>query len=329
MSASTVARWNAIPMVPEPVNNLKRPRPESEEDDDMALVSRSPSPSNGMDMDVDKYDEYLSAPAREVVTVETKIKPSNKGFALLAKLGWSEGQPLGLSGEGRVDPIPFQMKADSLGLGRANDELRRIETTVSQRRFLDSERQKKETDEQRAARLDASKRRSALEHEISDTLRSFYCNLCDKQFQNVAQYDEHTNSYAHHHKARFRDMQANIRIQPQEEIEKRKEKERRREEKELRKIAAANGVKMPKPAQVAALETDAEVEKSTGPLSEPPASVDAAMSPPEPPAATVLAPVPPTTIAPLPPPSQSQPPSKAQASRAGWQNFQKSNSRRK
>lgn len=56
-------------------------------------------------MDVDeshlhKYDEYIRGPAREVITVETKIKPSNKGFSLLAKLGWVEGQPLGLSGDG-------------------------------------------------------------------------------------------------------------------------------------------------------------------------------------------------------------------------------------
>jgi hypothetical protein len=90
-------------------------------------------------------------------------------------------------------------------------------------------------------------RKSALESEISTTLRSFYCSLCDKQFKTVAQYDEHTNSYAHHHKARLKDMQANVRLKPKEDIDKRKEKERKREEKELRKIAAANGIRMPKP----------------------------------------------------------------------------------
>lgn len=89
-------------------------------------------------------------------------------------------------------------------------------------------------------------RRAAVQDEITNSLRAFYCSLCDKQFQNVAQYDEHTNSYAHHHKARFRDMQANARIKPQEDIDKRKEKERKREERELRKIAAAAGIKMPK-----------------------------------------------------------------------------------
>lgn len=124
-------------------------------------------------MDVDpqslsKYDEYVRGDPREVITVETKIKSSNKGFAMLAKLGWSEGQPLGLSGdgmlllsptlivtnfdEGRVDPIPFQIKRDVTGLGKLNQDVRMIDSTVSQRRGLDSERQQKETEDQRRAR---------------------------------------------------------------------------------------------------------------------------------------------------------------------------------
>ena len=51
-------------------------------------------------MDIDKYDEYNRKPEHEVITTETKIQSSNKGFAMLAKLGWVEGQPLGLSGDG-------------------------------------------------------------------------------------------------------------------------------------------------------------------------------------------------------------------------------------
>ena len=54
-------------------------------------------------MDVDSglgYHEYPSGPAHEEVTVETRIKPTNVGFAMLRKLGWSEGQPLGLQADG-------------------------------------------------------------------------------------------------------------------------------------------------------------------------------------------------------------------------------------
>lgn len=76
-------------------------------DDDISIASRTPSPPPDDAMDVDitssyKYDEYVRGPAREVITVETKIKSTNKGFAMLASMGWTEGQPLGLSGEGTV-----------------------------------------------------------------------------------------------------------------------------------------------------------------------------------------------------------------------------------
>lgn len=54
-----------------------------------------------VDTDLSKYDEYVHGTPREVITVETTIKPTNKGFAMLAKLGWSEGQPLGISGDGQ------------------------------------------------------------------------------------------------------------------------------------------------------------------------------------------------------------------------------------
>ncbi|KAG5719333.1 G patch domain-containing protein 8 [Termitomyces sp. T112] len=218
-------------------------------------------------MDVDnihKYDEYVRGVPHDIITVETKIKPSNKGFAMLEKLGWTEGQPLGVSGDGRIEPIPFQIKSDLTGLGKISQDVRMIETTVSQRRGLDSERQQKETEDQRKAREESVARKSALEDELSSTLKAFYCTLCDKQFKNVAQYDEHTNSYAHHHKARFKDMQANVRLKPKDEIDKRREKERKREEKELRKIAAANGIKMAKPAAaVPIVSTDSPSPVST------------------------------------------------------------------
>ncbi|KAI6133343.1 hypothetical protein EDD16DRAFT_18387 [Pisolithus croceorrhizus] len=258
MSEQSIARWKAIPMERQEMemeqsqgSSLKRLRSDQgesgeESEDHVSLVSRSPSPQPEA-MDVDKYDEYIRGAPREIVTVETKIKSTNKGFAMLAKLGWSEGQPLGLSGDGRIDPVPFHIKNDLTGLGKTNQDFRMIETTVAQRRVLDSERQRKETEDQRKTREDIVARRAAVKSEITDTLRPFYCTLCDKQFQNVAQYDEHTNSYAHHHKARLRDMQANARPMLQEEVEKRKEKERKREEKELRKLAKAAGIKMAKP----------------------------------------------------------------------------------
>jgi len=53
---------------------------------------------------------------------------------------------------GRVDPIPFHVKQDMTGLGKYGQDARMIETTVSQRRGLASERLLKESDDQRAER---------------------------------------------------------------------------------------------------------------------------------------------------------------------------------
>ena len=53
---------------------------------------------------------------------------------------------------GRVDPLPFAVKQDSTGLGKARQDFQMIETTVSQRRNLDSERMQFETVEQRQQR---------------------------------------------------------------------------------------------------------------------------------------------------------------------------------
>lgn len=61
-------------------------------------------------MDIDKYDEYVRGPVREVITVETKLKSSNKGFAMLANMGWVEGQPLGLSGDGMWTSANYQLR---------------------------------------------------------------------------------------------------------------------------------------------------------------------------------------------------------------------------
>lgn len=82
--------------------------------------------------------------------------------------------------------------------------------------------------------------------QIATTLRSFYCSLCDKQYQTVAQYDEHTNSYAHHHRQRFKDMQTNAKglSYNRSDRDSRMEKERKREEKELKRMAKARGVKV-------------------------------------------------------------------------------------
>jgi len=59
-----------------------------------------------------------SAALEESAFQENKLDTGNKGFKLLQKMGWSEGQGLGASAQGIVNPIGKSGSAgDRIGLG--------------------------------------------------------------------------------------------------------------------------------------------------------------------------------------------------------------------
>lgn len=70
--------------------------------------------------------KYVEGPVPEPVAPppEPVLAPaedaSNVGNKLLAKMGWTAGQGLGLQGEGRVDPVETQLRAARAGLGAAS-----------------------------------------------------------------------------------------------------------------------------------------------------------------------------------------------------------------
>lgn len=51
--------------------------------------------------------------------LNSAISSSNKGFAMLAKMGYKQGESIGRSSTGIVEPISIQVKTDRGGLGRA------------------------------------------------------------------------------------------------------------------------------------------------------------------------------------------------------------------
>ncbi|KAL7269610.1 hypothetical protein RUND412_007713 [Rhizina undulata] len=59
--------------------------------------------------------------------------------------------------------------------------------------------------------------------------KSFYCELCNKGYSRMNEYEAHENSYDHQHKKRFLEMKAMQRDPTT--AEKRRERERRQEEK--------------------------------------------------------------------------------------------------
>ena len=41
---------------------------------------------------------------------------------------------------------------------------------------------------------------------IAEMKKSFYCHLCDKQYNNYKEYDNHINSYSHAHNQRLKQL---------------------------------------------------------------------------------------------------------------------------
>lgn len=59
-------------------------------------------------LEVERREEGLS----------TAISSDNKGFSMLAKMGYKEGDAIGRHSSGIVEPIPIQVKTNRSGLGR-------------------------------------------------------------------------------------------------------------------------------------------------------------------------------------------------------------------
>ncbi|XP_017891349.1 angiogenic factor with G patch and FHA domains 1 isoform X2 [Ceratina calcarata] len=54
-------------------------------------------------------------------SMDTRIAKDNKGFKLLSKMGWSEGQSLGKEGDGRTEPVSMTNNPSKTGLGAASE----------------------------------------------------------------------------------------------------------------------------------------------------------------------------------------------------------------
>ena len=59
----------------------------------------------------------------EVADVTKNIKRTNKGFKMLAGMGWKEGEGLGRpDAQGRVEPVQVELRAERAGLGSSASE---------------------------------------------------------------------------------------------------------------------------------------------------------------------------------------------------------------
>ncbi|KAJ7390832.1 G patch domain-containing protein 11 [Desmophyllum pertusum] len=77
------------------------------------------------------------------------LDSSNKGFAMLQKMGFKHGMGLGKDGTGRAEPIPLAVKADRGGLGRDMLLKRQMEVKEAMKHENSKEKSKNRTESKR------------------------------------------------------------------------------------------------------------------------------------------------------------------------------------
>ncbi|KAJ3031593.1 UNVERIFIED_CONTAM: G patch domain-containing protein 8 [Siphonaria sp. JEL0065] len=206
----------------------------------------------------ERTEEGDSVPSASILV---PIHSSNNGFQMMLKMGWQAGSGLGKEGrKGRVDPVPFIHKADKEGVGKVEEtEEKHVESTRT-RKALESEVLAAETEEQRAKREIAVSESERIKEEIKAVTRAFYCELCDKQYVKISEFEMHLSSYDHNHKQRFKDMQQATKMGSLPGVannkRRREDAEKAREEKEFKRLQEAALTKERKVALPAAHPSD-------------------------------------------------------------------------
>ncbi|CAB4481227.1 unnamed protein product [Rhizophagus irregularis] len=221
------------PTVPKGTHSKKKNETETENNDDYLLeeedafsLPRGHVPQS-----------YLDLSSTDMASMDEHLPESNIGYKLLMKMGWKAGQGLGSSQQGRKEPIRIDIKSDSLGVGKLEEENYYHATSTAKRKALDSEKIAEETEEERVQRQNKVQKQESIKKELENINAAFYCALCDKQYTKISEYETHLSSYDHNHRKRFKEMKESNR--PTAKLDKKREKERKREEKELARMQQA------------------------------------------------------------------------------------------
>ncbi|WCJ38961.1 D111/G-patch domain-containing protein [Euphorbia peplus] len=96
-------------------------------------------------------------------TSSTAIESSNLGFQLLKKHGWKEGTGLGVSEQGRLEPLQTYLKNNKRGLGA--DKVKKKTPKTLQQPPASKEKMEKEHSASKASKLLSKKQRKMQELE--------------------------------------------------------------------------------------------------------------------------------------------------------------------
>ncbi|TMX05117.1 hypothetical protein EJD97_002165 [Solanum chilense] len=171
----------------------------------------------------------------EQASLDTQLTSSNIGFRLLQKMGW-KGKGLGKNEQGITEPIKSGMRDPKLGIGKQEeDDFFTAEENI-QRRKLDIELE--ETEELAKKREVLAEREHKIETDVKEIRKTFFCELCNKQYKLAMEFEAHLSSYDHNHRKRFKEM----REMHGSRRDDRHKREQQRQEREMAKFAqmAAN-----------------------------------------------------------------------------------------
>jgi len=195
----------------------------SDVDDDLTIGS------NGW------YDERLYQ--YETASMDKKIAKDNVGYQLLLKMGWDENKGLGKNLSGMYEPLKIELKQDFMGLGKKEIDDYWTDPDKVKRKTLESE--KLETPQLVETRKQTAEKEEKIKSDVMQMTNSFYCELCDKRYKRISEYEAHLDSYDHHHKKRLMDMQkldGMLKKQPKKKEEE-KILKKQMEEVEKRRVA--------------------------------------------------------------------------------------------
>uniref|UniRef100_H2YXF6 G patch domain-containing protein 11 n=1 Tax=Ciona savignyi TaxID=51511 RepID=H2YXF6_CIOSA len=97
-----------------------------------------------------KNDEFKIKPKKAIEHesrergLTTAIGQDNKGFKMMAMMGYKTGEGLGKSGEGRTEPVPISLKSSRSGLGKEKFEEQKLIARKKMRIFMLQQRAKVE-----------------------------------------------------------------------------------------------------------------------------------------------------------------------------------------
>ncbi|CAJ0645152.1 22741_t:CDS:2 [Entrophospora sp. SA101] len=134
---------------------------------------------------------YLDMSNTDMASMDIHLPENNIGYRLLTKMGWKAGQGLGSFEQGRREPIRIDIKSDSLGVGKLEEENYYHFTSTLKRKALVSEKIAEETDEERLERQSKVLKKESIKKELETVKAAFYCALCDKQYAKISEYENH------------------------------------------------------------------------------------------------------------------------------------------